>query len=146
MPRSVRLCEMWEMNHSCGNLPCWQVPEMFGCAVCSVYLRKRKKGCSLNQGRVTHRDIFRGIICICIPFLKISVTVLPLFLSTRLSGLVGGENCESSLSPIQIPKVQQGHSVGCLWGAPGGGCRAGTEGYGPTQPGVGSEHTLLFFI
>lgn len=40
--------------------------------------------------RLTHRDVFRGIIYICIPFLKISVTVLPLFLHARLSRLLDG--------------------------------------------------------
>lgn len=63
---------------------------------------------------LTHRDIFRGIIYICIPFLKIPVTVLPLFLSTRLSRLVGRKKCESSLTRIQIPKVRRGCSVGHL--------------------------------
>lgn len=79
------------MNHFCSSLLRQQSPWDAKLRCTQRVLEEKIEGMFSESGEsLTHRDIFRGKIYICIPFLKISVTVLPLFLSARLSRLVGG--------------------------------------------------------
>lgn len=100
------------------------LPEMLSCSV--RVLEEKIEGMFSESGeRLTHRDIFRGIIYICIPFLKISVTVLPLFLHARLSGLVDGESWEFALTWTQIPKAMGMTAWDALCSAQEAECGAG---------------------
>lgn len=130
------------------------LPEMLSCSV--RVLEEKIEGMFSESGeRLTHRDIFRGIIYICIPFLKISVTVLPLFLHARFSGLVDGENWEFALAWTQIPKGHGDDSMGCLVLCSGGrvwswlSSRGGENGnvQGDSAPNVihawSHEHGLM---